>query len=135
MKRRLQVDVSKDGKKIEAMGVDSNGAPYTLFKEIKVSGFGPTASIKKGKQPFLKAIPDAQPKEFGVELSFQGYYQEPDLHLKIDTAQLLKEQRLMYTMIFDAMSSKWELVLTHNSTRDMVGVAEFKQVKPAIAAN
>ena len=41
----------------------------------------------------------------------------------------------MYTMIFDAMSSKWELVLTHNSTKDMVGVAEFKQVKPAIAAN
>jgi hypothetical protein len=40
----------------------------------------------------------------------------------------------MYTMIFDAMSSKWELVLTHNAAKDMVGVADFKQVKPAIAA-
>ena len=134
MKRRLQVEVSKDGKKIEAMGVDSNGAPYTLFKEIKVSGFGPTASIKKGKQPFAKAIPDAQPKDFGVELSFQGYYQEPDLHLKINTDQLVKEQRLQYLMIFDAMSGKWELVLTHNASKEMVGIADFKQVAPAIAA-
>ena len=49
MKRRLNLEISKDGKNIEVMGVDSNGAPYTIFTDIKVEGLGPKKSIKKGK--------------------------------------------------------------------------------------
>ena len=49
MKRRLKLEISKDGKNIEVMGVDSNGAPYTIFTDIKAEGLGPKKSIKKGK--------------------------------------------------------------------------------------
>ena len=132
LKRRLSLEVSKNGKSIQAMGVDSNGAPFTLFNDIKVSDLGPTASIKKGKQPFLKAIPDAQPKQFGVQLQFARHYNEPDLHLTVDTEMLIKEQKLEYLMSFDAQSGQWELVVINNANKDMVGIADFKQV--AIAA-
>ena len=40
------------------MGVDSNGAPFTLFKDVKVSGIGETKSIKTVKQPYKMALPE-----------------------------------------------------------------------------
>ena len=40
MKRRLNVSLSQNGKQVEIMGVDANGAPYTLFKDVKVSAPG-----------------------------------------------------------------------------------------------
>jgi len=54
------------------------------------------------------------------------------LHLTVDTELLIKEQKLEYLMSFDAQSGQWELVVINNASRDMVGIADFKQV--AIAA-
>ena len=34
MKKRLNVALSKDKKQIEVMGVDSNGAPYSLYEKV-----------------------------------------------------------------------------------------------------
>ena len=46
---------------------------------------------------------------------------------------LVKEQRLEYLMVFDAAKTgNWELVLVHDANKQMVGVADFKQV--AVAA-
>lgn len=38
MKKRLQVSMGADQKSVTFKGVDSNGAPYELFKQVRVSG-------------------------------------------------------------------------------------------------
>ena len=40
MKKRLNVALSQNGKQVEIMGVDTNGAAYQLFKDVKVSAPG-----------------------------------------------------------------------------------------------
>jgi len=89
LKRRLNVALAKDGKGVEVMGVDSNGAPFTLFQDIKVSGVGPTQSIKKGKkQPYTMALPDKKPEHFDIQLTFAGHYAEPDVRLRVSMEEL-----------------------------------------------
>ena len=58
MKKRLNVALSKDQKQVEIMGVDSNGAPYTLFEEVKVTGLTTEANIykKAAKMPYKIAL-------------------------------------------------------------------------------
>ena len=86
-------------------------------------------SIKKGKQPYKVAIPAEQPKNFSIQLSFERHYLEPDVLISVDTEQLIKEQKLEYLMVFDAgKSGNWELVLTHNANKEMIGLADFKQI-------
>ena len=61
MKRRLNVSLGQDGKQVEIMGVDANGAPYELFKEVKVSALGSfeAKSILKKAMPYKLALPEA----------------------------------------------------------------------------
>ena len=41
---RLKVSISQDKKQVSYTGVDSNGACYTLFKNLKVLGVGASAA-------------------------------------------------------------------------------------------
>ena len=114
------------------MGVDSNGAPYTLFRDIKVSGIGKTTqSIKKGKHPFKLALPEVQPEHFDIHLTFAQHYEEPDLRFRVSMAELTEHEGIEYLMVFDAAKTgNWELVLMHNKNKDMIGLAEFHQIAP-----
>ena len=70
MKKRLNVALSKDGKQIEVMGVDSNGAPYSLYEKVEVSF--PKSNISKDirttKMPYKMALPDKVPEKFDIKL-------------------------------------------------------------------
>ena len=77
MKKRLNVALTKDEKALEIMGVDSNGAPYTLFSDIKVSGLikkngvdAQSLSIKTKSQPYKLALPKEVPDTFNLQLVF-----------------------------------------------------------------
>ena len=61
MKRRLNVSLGQNGKQVEVMGVDANGAPYELFKEVKVSAPGSfdAKSILRKAMPYKLTIPEA----------------------------------------------------------------------------
>ena len=128
LKRRLNLALSKDGKKVEMMGVDSNGAPFTLFKDVLVN----SKSIKKERQPYNYVIPDPTPDHLTVQLNFARHYEEPHVSLKVSMAELLEHESIEYTMVFDAAKTgNWELALMHNKNRDMIGIAEFSQIKPS----
>ena len=110
------------------MGVDSNGAPFTLFKDVLVNG----KSVKKEKQPYNYAIPEQTPDHLTVQLNFVRHYQEPHVSLKVSMADLLEHESIEYMMVFDAAKTgDWELVLMNNKNRDMIGLAEFNQIKPS----
>ena len=70
MKKRLNVALSKDGKQIEVMGVDSNGAPYSLYEKVEVSF--PKSNISKDiratKMPYKMTLPDKVPEKFDIKL-------------------------------------------------------------------
>ena len=61
-----------------------------------------------------------------VRLTSFGYYNEPELSIKVDLEGLLRDGHHEYLAVLDAQTNKWELVLIHNSEKDMIGTAEFK---------
>ena len=38
---RLQASLSQNGQNVQLKGIDTNGANYTIFKNLKVTGLGP----------------------------------------------------------------------------------------------
>ena len=69
MKKRLNVALSKDQKQIEVMGVDSNGAPYSLYEKVEVAGLtaAPT-NIRATKMPYKLVLPNKIPEKFDITL-------------------------------------------------------------------
>ena len=110
------------------MGVDANGAPYSLFKDVKVSGLTASKkSILKETMPYKADMPeDLKTDNFVIDLSFMGNYQEPEIELTVSMEELFEHGSIEYTMVFDPTTANWELVLMHNKEKDMIGVAEFK---------
>ena len=110
------------------MGVDGNGAPFTLFKDVFVNG----KSVKKEKQPYHYAVTAQMSDHLTVQVNFVRHYQEPHVSLKVPMAELLEHESIEYMMVFDAAKTgNWELVLMHNKNRDMIGLAEFNQIRPS----
>ena len=68
MKKRLNVALSKDQKQIEVMGVDSNGAPYSLYEKVLVSLPNSSKDIKTTKMPYKMTLPDQIPDKFDIRL-------------------------------------------------------------------
>ena len=90
MKKRLNVALSKDQKQIEVMGVDSNGAPYTLYEKVEVTGLTPAAKdIKTTKMPYKLALPAKIPEKFYITLQFMRHYSEPDMKLTVNMEELV----------------------------------------------
>lgn len=113
------------------MGVDQTGGPYELFKSIEVSNLFnnetlsfPTANQKR--QPFIKSLPDNKVSgTFNLKLTSRGHYNEPEITLKVDLEQLLKEKKVEYMCVLDAQSNKYELVLQYDGQRNLLGPGEF----------
>jgi len=132
IKKRIEVSMTNDMKSVEFKGVDSNGSPYELFKQINVIGLSDAPkkfpSDLQKKQPFKKKLPDGdRPEFFDVRLSFFEHYGEPDLTIKIEMNQLLIDTKQEYLMVFDAANTgKWEIVLMYDGQKNLVGPAEFK---------
>ena len=73
------------------MGVDANGAPYEIFKEVKVSAPGSfdAKSILKKAMPYKLALPEAmKSKTLKINLIFMGNYKEPELQLTVSLEEL-----------------------------------------------
>ena len=129
-KARVNVELSKNGKELEIMGVDSNGAPYSLFTDVKVSGLEPnkTTPILKPVMPWRVQLPAKKPESFDIHLKFQGHYNEPDMKLKVNMAELEANTGIEYMMIYDAAKTqKWEIVVMTNKDKDVIGTADFTQ--------
>lgn len=56
-----------------------------------------------------------------------GHYQEKNLTIKVNMADLIASQSIVYECVMDSQSGRWELVLMQNLDRDMIGCAEFTQ--------
>ena len=68
------------------------------------------------------------PEKFNIHLSFMQNYCEPDLQLTVSTEELVLNESLEYMLVYDACKTgKWELVLTHNKNKEMIGLCEFEQ--------
>ena len=67
---RLKVSLSNDSKTLSVMGVDANGACYTLFKTLTITGLSPAATTypktASQKQPYSLAITKAGVKNFSI---------------------------------------------------------------------
>lgn len=132
LKRRLQMKVVNN--EIQFMGVDSNGAPYVLFKELKVTGLSAQAKsfAHPAKQPFRVAMDNTAKKNeenyfFNVELKFMAHYAEPTLNLKINLAGLIEGQQQEVCMNYDAgKTGKWDLCILHDKDRTVIDVVDFK---------
>ena len=130
MKKRLNVALSKDKKNVEIMGVDSNGAPYSLFEKVDVSGLTTVAKdIKAAKMPYKIALPEKKPKSFDITLQFMRHYNEPNMKIKVNMEELEEHQGIEYLMSFDAgKTGNFDVVLMHNKDKDLIGLAEYEQI-------
>ena len=74
---RMKVFLSDDKKQVKFTGVDANGACYTLFKSVKVTGVSPAAAQfpqRNQVQPYAQVIQKQNVREFSVTCQFQGHY-------------------------------------------------------------
>lgn len=132
---RLKVSLDpKDSKKVLFTGVDSNGACYTLFKSLKVSGLGNAVAQfpapRQNIQPFAHQMGNgAAPAQFSIECTFQGHYNEPKLTLKVPMDKLKSEKALEFDMIFHVKEVKFQQVKIVNSeSRAELGTASYTTV-------
>ena len=126
---RMKVFLSQDKKQVKFTGVDANGACYTLFKNIKVSGVSPAAAQfpQRGQvQPYAHNITKQNVNEFSVQCTFQGHYAEPVVTFKVPMEKLRAAGAMEFEMVYHVASGAFEKVVMHNSeTRDVLGEATF----------
>ena len=71
---RLKVSLSGDLKTLSVMGVDANGACYTLYKALTITGLSPAATTypktASQKQPYTLAITKTGVKSFTITCQF-----------------------------------------------------------------
>ena len=133
---RLKVSLSQDKRQVLFTGVDSNGACYTLFKSLRVTGLTPAAATFPARgqqvQPFTQAISNQRVTEISAQCTFQGHYNEPVLTLKIPMDALRSAGALEFDMIYHVASGRFERVAMLNSaTREDLGAAQFSTVAAA----
>ena len=60
---RLRASLSQNGQNVQFKGVDNNGANYTIFKKLNVSGLGSDREFPEPRvrdvQPYSVKIPQA----------------------------------------------------------------------------
>ena len=133
---RLKVSLSQDKRQVLFTGVDSNGACYTLFKSLRVTGLTPAAASFPARgqavQPFTQAISNQRVTEISAQCTFQGHYNEPVLTLKVPMDVLRSEGALEFDMVYHVASGRFERVAMLNSaTRADLGAAQFATVAAA----
>ena len=136
----MKVFLSQDKNQVKFTGVDANGACYTLFKNIKVSGVSPAAAQfpQRGQvQPYAHNITKQNVNEFSVQCTFQGHYSEPVLTFKVPMETLRASGAMEFEMVYHVASGVFEKVVMHNSeTRDVLGEATFSvAAAPAAQGN
>lgn len=126
---RLEAALSADKQRVSVTGVDVNGACYTLFKSLKVSGLHASAqsfpSAAQKVQPFQATVSKPGVREFDIECVFQGHYSEPKLTLKVPLEHLEVLGKVQFNMIYHVASGTFERVEILDSTNEVVGEATF----------
>jgi len=56
-----------------------------------------------------------------------GHYQEKNIKLKVEMAELAAAGTIVYEMVLDSRTGSWEIVVMQDLDRNMIGVAEFTQ--------
>jgi hypothetical protein len=111
---RLRISLNKKDKKVLLTGVDSNGACYTLFRSLKVTGLGPSVAVfpcrGQNIQPFSQQVENTKATDFSVQCTFQGHYSEPVLTLKVPMAKLTSETSLEFEMFYHVKRGIFEKV-------------------------
>ena len=140
---RLKVSLDeKDNKRVKFTGIDSNGACYTLFKNLKIKGLDRAdanfPSRAQAIQPFVQTQTAKNVTHIEAECTFQGHYNEPVMKLKIPMDAMNELKAIEFNMVYHVASGKFEKVeMLHAETKDVLGLAEFSTVQvrqPAQAA-
>ena len=86
-------------------GCDEVGGPYSIFRSIKINN-------EDCNQIPLKEDEKTDDAEYLVNMTFQGYYNEPSLKLSVPRSLMNKENKysIKIKMVFDAATSQWETV-------------------------
>ena len=138
---RLQVSLSEDGNNVLLKGIDTNGANYTIFKSLKVTGLSqvdkkfPLPNVRD-VQPYAVQIPQNRSSDFNVQCQFYGRYQEPVVNLKVPMEVLTNLGCVEFNMVYHVNNKRFEKVeILMNNTREMLGLAEFTTSSLAGAAS
>ena len=104
--RRVRVTKTEDKGKtfISGRGVDSNGSPFQLYKQVDMKvGTGATKSIKMDQFKF------EVPKTGNLALTLhpQGHYREPVIRLRMNLAEL---QTKTFLMLHTPGTDSWEIM-------------------------
>ena len=128
---RMKVFLSDDKKQVKYTGVDANGACYTLFKNIKVTGVSNAVQTfpQRGQvQPYSQNIQKQNIEEFSIQCSFQGHYNEPILTFKVPMEKLALVE-LEFEMIYHVATGVFEKVnIRQSDTKQVLGEAQFSTV-------
>lgn len=85
-------------------GVDSNGTPFTLFKQVDCyAGKAPKKSIKLDQFKF--EVPDTG--VLRLTLHPQGHYREPVINLEMGLAEL---ETKTFLMLHTPGSNTWDII-------------------------
>ncbi len=127
LKRRVRIAivVDQEQRKLLIEGIDHDGTPYSLFKQVDLTMSGQTIALKKEPftifmcsakgVPWYQMAPNPAASEASVVLHFQGHYQEQPLKL---TFQLKDLNERIYTLEFTPLKPEprdWDNVLLVSS--------------------
>ena len=87
-------------------------------------------SKQQTKQPYKVTLPEEakRPESLTTELQFMGHYKEQNIKFDVDLAELANAGgKLVYEMVFDSPTGKWEIVVVQDEHSNPIGVAEFTQ--------
>ena len=109
---RLKVSLSGDSKTLSVMGVDANGACYTLYKALTITGLSPAATTfpktASQKQPYSLAFTKNGAKSFTINCQFQGHYDEPNVTLTVSKDVLTANKAIEFCMIYHVGNKVFE---------------------------
>ena len=56
-----------------------------------------------------------------------GHYEEKPIKIDVNMEELRAQKTIMYEMVMDSQTGKWELCVMHDLDRNVFGVANFTQ--------
>lgn len=115
---------------LQVHGSDEVGGPYSIFRSVQING-------EDCNLIPLKECEKQDDSNYAINLSFQGYYNEPDLKLKVPRSLMNKENKyaIKLKMLFDPAKSTWESVnVLKVEDQTFIENLEFKQaIAPTLA--
>ena len=128
---RLKAFLGMNGASVGLTGIDVNGVCYELFKKLVVSGLVAKDQTfpqnARQVQPYQMNVAGKLAKEFTVECTFMGHYNEPNLTLTVPMDKLKAKGALEFNMVYHVDRQQFAYVeIIDFESKAVLGKAKYE---------